>query len=90
MLPSCPQLRTALAIAALIAGVVTTTPRALQVPTPAIEDPGVTILVYHRFGPTVQDSMTVRTATFRWQLDYLKRHHHPIIPLRTLISYLRG
>ena len=34
--------------------------------------------------------MTVRTAAFRWQLDYLKQHHHPIIPLRTLISYLLG
>ena len=34
--------------------------------------------------------MTVRTATFRWQLDYLKQHHYPIIPLRALISYLRG
>ena len=65
-------------------------PRSRQAPTPAIEDPGVTILVYHRFGPAVKDAMTVRTATFRWQLDYLKQYHHPIIPLRALISYLRG
>jgi peptidoglycan/xylan/chitin deacetylase (PgdA/CDA1 family) len=34
--------------------------------------------------------MTVRTATFRWQLDYLRQHRHPIIPLRTLVSYLLG
>jgi peptidoglycan/xylan/chitin deacetylase (PgdA/CDA1 family) len=50
---------------------------------------GVTILVYHRFGSTVKDSMTVRTSTFRWQLDYLRRRGYPVIPLRTLISYLQ-
>jgi len=66
------------------------TPRSIQAPTAAIEDPDVSILVYHRFGPAVKDAMTVRTATFRWQLDYLRQHHHPIIPLRALISYLRG
>ena len=32
------------------------------------------ILVYHRFGPVVADSMTVRTRTFRWQLEYLREH----------------
>ena len=62
ILSFCLQLRTALAIAALTAGVVTATPRSLQASTPAIEDPGVTILVYHRFGPAVKDAMTVRTA----------------------------
>lgn len=90
ILSFCSQLRTALAIAAVIAGVVTATPRSRQAPTRAIEDPGVTILVYHRFGPTVKDAMTVRIATFRWQLDYLNQHHHPIIPIRALISYLLG
>jgi peptidoglycan/xylan/chitin deacetylase (PgdA/CDA1 family) len=48
------------------------------------------ILVYHRFGPLVHDSMTVRTVTFRTQLEYLKQHGYPIIPLRALINYLRG
>jgi Polysaccharide deacetylase len=51
---------------------------------------GTAVLVYHRFGPAVNDSMTVRTTTFRSQLAYLKEHHHPVIPLRTLISYLQG
>lgn len=46
--------------------------------------------MYHRFGPVVKDAMTVRTATFRWQLEYLRQHHHPIVPLRTLISHLLG
>ena len=34
--------------------------------------------------------MTVRTATFRWQLDYLRQHRRPVVPLRTLIAYLQG
>ena len=34
--------------------------------------------------------MTVRTSTFRWQLDYLRQHRYPTVPLRTLISYLLG
>ena len=37
-------------------------------------DVRASILVYHRFGPVVADSMTVRTATFRWQLEYLREH----------------
>lgn len=84
------QLCAAFAVAALTAGVVMATPRSRQAAPAAIEDPGVTILVYHRFGPAVTDAMTVRTTTFRWQLDYLTQHHHPIIPLHALISYLRG
>ena len=51
---------------------------------------GVTILVYHRFGPTVQDAMTVRTSTFRWQLAYLEQHGYPIVPLRSVVSHLSG
>ena len=50
----------------------------------------VSVLVYHRFGPAVHDSMTVRTATFRTQLEYLKEHKYPVIPLKTLIDHLLG
>lgn len=50
----------------------------------------VSILVYHRFGAAVEDAMTIRTSTFRWQLDYLKQHGHPVIPLRSLIDYRLG
>jgi peptidoglycan/xylan/chitin deacetylase (PgdA/CDA1 family) len=53
-------------------------------------DPRVSILVYHRLGPSVRDAMTVRTSTFRSQLQYLREHHHPIVPLRTVIGYLPG
>ncbi len=59
-------------------------------PPAPIEEPAVSILVYHRFGATVKDAMTVRTASFRWQLDYLRQHHHPVIPLGALVSYLLG
>jgi peptidoglycan/xylan/chitin deacetylase (PgdA/CDA1 family) len=45
------------------------------------------ILAYHRFGPVVADSMTVRTSTLRWQLEYLKRHDYPVIPLRRWIAW---
>jgi peptidoglycan/xylan/chitin deacetylase (PgdA/CDA1 family) len=47
------------------------------------------ILVYHRFGPIVADSMTVRTATFRWQLEYLREHGYQVIPLRAWIAWRR-
>ena len=65
-------------------------PRSIQIATTSVGETGVSILVYHRFGPTATDTMTVRTATFRWQLDYLRQHHHPVVPLRTLIAYLQG
>jgi peptidoglycan/xylan/chitin deacetylase (PgdA/CDA1 family) len=48
------------------------------------------ILLYHRFGPVARDSMTVKTATFRTQLEYLKQHGYPIVPLRALVTCLLG
>jgi peptidoglycan/xylan/chitin deacetylase (PgdA/CDA1 family) len=50
----------------------------------------VPILCYHRFGPTVADSMTVTTKVFESQLQWLKDHQYTVIPLRTLVDYLRG
>jgi peptidoglycan/xylan/chitin deacetylase (PgdA/CDA1 family) len=61
-----------------------------ETPIVAADRAGPSILVYHRFGPAVTDAMTVRAATFRRQLAYLKEHERPVIPLRTLISYLHG
>ena len=49
---------------------------------------GVPILVYHRFGPVVSDSMTVRTATFAAQLEWLTSHQYRIVPLRQLLDAL--
>ena len=48
------------------------------------------ILLYHRFGPVVHDEMTVRTGTFRGQLEYLKQHGYQVVPLRTVVSHLLG
>jgi peptidoglycan/xylan/chitin deacetylase (PgdA/CDA1 family) len=57
---------------------------------PSSHTDGVPILVYHRFGPAVLDSMTVRTDTFAWQLRYLKEHGYTVISLHGLVDYLRG
>jgi peptidoglycan/xylan/chitin deacetylase (PgdA/CDA1 family) len=54
--------------------------------TPDLEGE-VSILVYHRFGAIAKDAMTVRTGTFRRQLDYLREHGHPVIPLDALVTH---
>ena len=51
---------------------------------------GVSILLYHRFGPTVADSMTVTTAVFESHLRYLKDHGYTVIPLSRLVDNCRG
>lgn len=56
----------------------------------AVEPVSVPVLVYHRFGPTVADSMTVKTSVFEAQLEWLKDHGYAVIPLKTLIAYLKG
>jgi len=50
----------------------------------------VPVLVYHRFGPAVADGMTVKTTVFESQLQWLKDNQYTVIPLRTLVNYLRG
>lgn len=82
--------RIVLAIAVLSVGTVAAMSRSRQDRSRATGEPGMTILAYHRFGPTATDAMTVRTATFRSELDYLRQHDVPVIPLRALVSYLRG
>lgn len=49
---------------------------------------GVPILLYHRLGPVVADSMTVRTSRFEEQLDWLEDHHYTEVRLRTLVDEL--
>jgi len=87
-----PAIAPALASCALVAAALLplqklSAPRLQQEPQSAVR---VSILLYHRFGPAANDAMTVRSATFRSQLDYLRQHGYPIIPLRTLVSYLLG
>ncbi len=63
-------------------------------PSPAmpegIPEPGVPILLYHRFGPVVADSMTVTTAVFESHLKYLHQNGYTVISLRALMGMLRG
>ena len=47
----------------------------------------VPILLYHRFGPSAVDSMTVTTQVFESQLEYLSRNGYTVIPLRQLVNY---
>lgn len=54
------------------------------------ETPTVTVLVYHRFGPTVADSMTVTTPVFEWQLEYIRKHGYSVVPLADVVSYVKG
>jgi peptidoglycan/xylan/chitin deacetylase (PgdA/CDA1 family) len=50
----------------------------------------IPILVYHRFGPVVADSMTVTTPVFEQQLAWLRDHDYRIVPLRAAVDALRG
>ena len=56
----------------------------------ANDEVSVPILVYHRFGPSVADSMTVTTKVFEAQLKWLKEQGYTVISLRTLVTYLQG
>ena len=49
--------------------------------------PGTPVLLYHRFGPTVADSMTITTKVFESHLKYLKDNGYTVIPLRQLVNY---
>jgi peptidoglycan/xylan/chitin deacetylase (PgdA/CDA1 family) len=50
----------------------------------------VPILVYHRVGPVLADSMTVTTPTFEWQLRYLAERGYTVIPLRRFVDARLG
>jgi peptidoglycan/xylan/chitin deacetylase (PgdA/CDA1 family) len=56
----------------------------------AEETIGVPVLCYHRFGPKVADGMTVTTPVFEAQLKWLQDNGYTVIPLTTLVNYLRG
>lgn len=53
----------------------------------AAADFSVPILLYHRFGPTVADSMTITTPVFESHLKYLKDNGYTVIPLRQVVDY---
>jgi len=47
----------------------------------------VPILLYHRFGPTVADGMTIKTSVFEEHLKYLRDNGYKVIPLRRLVDW---
>jgi len=56
----------------------------------ASSDFSVPILLYHRFGPTVADSMTITTPIFESHLKFLKENGYTVIPLRRLVDFYQG
>lgn len=61
---------------------------AVPSPAPAANgDVHVPILLYHRFGPTVADGMTITTPVFEAHLKYLKENGYHVIPLRQLVDW---
>jgi peptidoglycan/xylan/chitin deacetylase (PgdA/CDA1 family) len=45
------------------------------------------ILLYHRFGATVADGMTITTPVFEAQMKYLHDNGYKVIPLRQLVDF---
>ena len=56
----------------------------------AAEEGAVPVILYHRFGPKVADSMTTITSVFEAQMKWLKDNGYTVIPMRTLVDYLTG
>lgn len=56
----------------------------------AAESFRVPILLYHRFGATVADGMTITTPVFEAQMKYLHDNGYRVIPLRQLVDYYKG
>jgi peptidoglycan/xylan/chitin deacetylase (PgdA/CDA1 family) len=50
----------------------------------------VSILLYHRLGPTVPNTMTVKTDEFEAQLKSIKSLGYTVIPLKDLLRKLKG
>jgi peptidoglycan/xylan/chitin deacetylase (PgdA/CDA1 family) len=51
---------------------------------------GVPVLLYHRFGPTVTDSMTVTTEVFESHLRYLQENRYTVLDLRQVVDMVSG
>lgn len=62
-------------------------PAAKAAPAAVTKGVHVPILLYHRFGPTVADGMTIKTSVFEEHLKYLKENGYTVIPLRKLVDY---
>lgn len=56
----------------------------------AAESFRVPVLLYHRFGATVADGMTITTPVFEAQMKYLHDNGYKVIPLRQLVNHYLG
>lgn len=54
---------------------------------PALAQPAIPILVYHRFDPAKSGLTTVTNRTFEQQLDWLAQHGYRILPLRDVLQW---
>jgi peptidoglycan/xylan/chitin deacetylase (PgdA/CDA1 family) len=50
----------------------------------------IPILVYHRFGPVVADSMTVRTTSFESQLSVIRKLAFRVTPLADVVALVHA
>ncbi len=50
----------------------------------------IPIFVYHNMDPVKKGSMTVSTARFQEQMQYLKNNGFTVIPLKEAVGYLQG
>lgn len=53
-------------------------------------DINIPILTYHNFEPVKTGIMTISTAKFEAQLQYIKDHGYTVIPLQDAVAYLQG
>ena len=53
-------------------------------------DINIPILTYHNFEPVKPGIVTISTARFEEQLQYIKEHGYTIIPLKEAVAYLQG
>lgn len=61
-----------------------------KIATPVSAAVSLPVLVYHRFGPTVADSMTMKTVDFESNLRWLADNGYKVIPLKQYIDYRLG
>ena len=62
-------------------------PEAGKNPPASSPEVAVPILLYHRFGPTVADGMTITTPVFEAHLKFLRDNGYKVIPLRQLVDW---
>ena len=75
------------ALSLFLTPVFAATPQLKQQKPAITQEVNVPILLYHRFGPTVADGMTIKTSVFEEHLKYLRDNGYTVIPLRQLVDW---